>query len=137
MLKIEIEISDAKIKNCALDVVERLIIIDDCYYDAAAVKLSGIEIKELVRDLAAYPVFHRELIKMVRECGVLALDHDFLERFYDSDGMYVIEKLFDKEVYPVIKMMDDILEELDQPEEDSCAEALAILKKAGYKVVRA
>ena len=136
MLKFEVEISDAQIKNCAQDVVERLV-IDDCDYDASVVQLSGIEIKELVRDLAAYPVFHRELIKMVRECGVQALDYDFLQRFYDSGGLDVIEKLFFKEVYPVFKIMDDILQELDQPEEDPCAEAIAVLKKAGYRVVRA
>lgn len=135
MLKVVVEISDAQIRNCAYDVVERLI-IDECDWSADAVELSGLEIKELVRDLAAYPVFHQALIKMVRECGVLALDYDFLERFDNSGGLDVIEKLFFKEVYPVINMMDRIIREAEQPE-DSCEEAIAVLKKAGYKVVRA
>ena len=135
MLKIVVEISDAQIRNCAYDVVERLM-IDDCDWDADAVELSGIEIKDLTRDLAAYPLFHRELIKMVRECGVLALDYDFLDNFYNSGGLEEIENLFYKEVYPVINMMDRIIQEANQPE-DSCEEAIAVLKKAGYKVVRA
>ena len=135
MLKVVVEISDARIRNCAYDVVERLI-IDDCDYDADAVELSGLEVKELVRDLAAYPVFHRALITMVRECGVLALDHGFLDNFYNSGGLEEIENLFYKEVYPVINMMDRIIQEANQPE-DSCEEAIAVLKKAGYKVVRA
>ena len=135
MLKVVVEISDAQIKNCAYDVVERLI-IDDCDYDSDAVELSGLEIKDLTRDLAAYPVFHRELIKMVRECGIESLDHGFLDNFYNSGGLEEIENLFYKEVYPVINMMDKIIWETEQPE-DSCEEAIAVLKKAGYKVVRA
>lgn len=135
MLNFTVEISDSKIKDCAYDVVERFI-VDCCDYDADAVKLSGLEFKELVRDLAAYPMFHGELIKMVREFGTCALDNDFLENFYNSGGMDVIENLFMKEVYPVIKMMDDIIREANQSA-DSCEEAMALLKNAGYKVVRA
>lgn len=133
MLKFAVEISDAQIRKRAYDVVKRLI-IDEC--DSDAVKLSGIKFEELVRDLAAYPVFHQALIKTVREFGVFSLDYDFLDNFDNSGGLDVIENLFAKEVYPVINMMDKILQELPQPE-DPCAEAIAMLKKAGYRVVRA
>lgn len=136
MLKGTFTISREQVRDCAHEIIDRFIINE---FSNDALKLSGLDLEELHRDLMAWPVFHDALIDFVLEFGKDSLDHGFDEYFFDSKLGRKIEKVFVEKIYPVLNMMDDIYEDAKWDavvELDDCADAISILKKAGYKVVK-
>ena len=134
MLKGTFEISRGQVSDCAHEIIDRFI-INECSNDA--LKLSGLDLEELHRDLMAWPLFHDALIDFVCEFGKHSLDHGFDDYFFDSKSAYKIEEVFVEQIYPVVDMMEEILCDLENDDSDDCADAISILKKAGYKVVKA
>lgn len=105
-------------------------------FDSEAIELLGIDDADLVNDLVAWPQFHQEMIGHVREYGLVNLEDDPTE-FYNRCSPQFEQKM-DLALGQYVRELEKIYNDALKPSTNAvCAEAIEMLAKAGFKVVKA
>ena len=111
-------------------------IADDWFddYGEDAFDLLGMTQKDLETELADMPAVHDMIRKGVTEYGMAAFD-----RIYDAmdfDKIYLSKEM--NGLRDTLVFLQEILNDIHSSKNnDDCADAIATLKRAGYKIVRA
>jgi hypothetical protein len=130
-MTVTIDITRSQVQQHATDYV-----VDDWYEDYGKdvfEGLLGMTRKDFANELMELPAFHTMIRKAVIEMGKVSLydvyDYMDFDIFNGSKEMKCLRN--------TLNFLQEILEDVYNEKNDDCADAIATLKRAGYKIVRA
>jgi len=128
-LAVTVYVERRNLEEVAADIAEEW--FDE--YGKDAFDLLGMTQKDLETELADMPAVRDMIWKGVTEYGMSAFDHIY--DAMDFDKIYLSKEM--NGLRDTLVFLQEILNDVYSSKNDDCADAIATLKRAGYKIVRA